>query len=111
MSVDLYNWPAEYLVKSSDGRVPDYKVDLDTYDGNGFCDCPHFKFKFAPLLDRGARPGDSTRCKHIRQAMLLFAALILENLYDTKKSTLETVRRRQIGEGINTTKIHQKSLN
>lgn len=45
-----------------------YQVRLEEFRGNGDCECPHFECRLKPLLEKGAEPGDATRCKHILEA-------------------------------------------
>jgi hypothetical protein len=67
--VQPVNLPFTYLVKSSRRWVMPYHVDLQAYRCNGACDCPDFQMRHEPLLVRGAKAGDATRCKHIKRAM------------------------------------------
>lgn len=66
-------WPIEgeprrFHVESDElGREP-FLVDLDEYNGNGWCGCEDFEFRRQPLLERGAEPG-TERCKHIECAL------------------------------------------
>lgn len=52
----------------SDAGKPDWTVDLGWYEGNGKCDCPHFRCKIEPDLVKGSEPSERTECKHIKAA-------------------------------------------
>lgn len=40
-------------------------VDMDEYDGIGWCACEDFQFRHQPLLEQGKRSVE-LRCRHIR---------------------------------------------
>ena len=55
-----------YVDSSMRGEDP-YLVDLEEYDANGKCNCPHFTIRLEPDLVRGINRGFA-QCKHIRAA-------------------------------------------
>ena len=55
-----------YVESESEPEFPRL-VDLEEYDGVGWCSCPHFTFRCQPNLERGDR-GTELRCKHILAA-------------------------------------------
>lgn len=59
-----YNPPTQFLVESFSGESP-YLVDISNYNGNGQCDCTHFKTRLEPRLSRGEGPSPELQCKHI----------------------------------------------
>jgi|SRR6267154_3854988 len=78
MSKRPVRYPGErsrWLVPStSQPAVPNF-VDMDEYDGVGFCSCEDFQFRKQPILERGQKNGqklwvigdkDIFRCKHLR---------------------------------------------
>jgi len=54
----------------------EYLVDLDEYDGNGWCGCQHFEFRLAPRLEEGERNHFSLRCKHIVDAIAFWQSYV-----------------------------------
>jgi hypothetical protein len=67
MQVQLLDPPLRWHVVGDSGKPP-YLVDMFEYDGNGRCDCAHFRCVLTALLDAGKR-GESYQCKHIRLVM------------------------------------------
>ncbi len=65
----------------SDENEPDYLVDLLPYDGNGWCDCDHFRIRLNKALSAGSRAPaeepDRYRCKHIKRARRKMAFAML----------------------------------
>ncbi len=61
----------------SHSRNIDHLVDLENYGGNGSCTCEHFTFTLERILQKGAKPGDEWRCKHIIQARAALADLLI----------------------------------
>jgi hypothetical protein len=57
-----------YHVTSRSRTGVEHVVDLELYDGNGACSCENFTYRLEPALKAGAKPGDSWRCRHIREA-------------------------------------------
>lgn len=57
-----------FHVPSSSSPDP-YLVDLDEFDGNGFCGCLHFENRMLPKLaeaqERRTKVDQPLRCKHI----------------------------------------------
>lgn len=57
-----------YYVKINSGG--EYLVDMDEFDGNGWCGCPDFTYTHLPnlmkLQEEGYAKFPSSRCKHIR---------------------------------------------
>lgn len=54
--------------RANEGVEP-WLVDVEEFEMNGACDCCDFEFNHLPLLVRGAKPSDATRCWHIKQAL------------------------------------------
>lgn len=50
----------------SDSEDVPHFVDMDEYDGVGWCSCASHQFRCQPLLDRGDR-SPKTICKHIER--------------------------------------------
>jgi hypothetical protein len=58
-----------YMVDSTSKKDVQYAVELELYDGNGGCTCPHFSFRLEPYLRKGVRVSDDRlRCLHILEA-------------------------------------------
>ena len=66
----------------------EYLVDLDEYDGNGWCGCQDFAMRRMPRLERGIRNVAQCRCKHIRLARRFFKAY--EAYTDLEKNSHQT---------------------
>lgn len=56
--------------------IPPFLVDLAPWNGNGQCDCEHFRFQFEPGLTSGVIRG-AARCKHIVRARSYFCDEII----------------------------------
>lgn len=65
-----------FYVKSGSGD--EYLVDIEEYEGNGFCACRDFECRHQPALEREldatGRIGAHRRCKHIVMVMNHLAA-------------------------------------
>lgn len=61
---------ARWLVQSnSQPGVPVF-VDMDEYDGNGWCACEDFQFRKQPQLEASVRASDGTlQCRHIKAVL------------------------------------------
>lgn len=64
---------SRWLVPSASQPAYPVLVDMDEYDGVGFCGCEDFQFRHQPLLERGAAQvgalsgrKDLFRCKHLK---------------------------------------------
>src|SRR5213075_260312 len=73
---------ARWLVPSA--SKPEYPVlvDMDEYDGVGWCACEDFQFRHQPLLERGGHKAaalsgrkDLFRCKHLKAVVKEMARL------------------------------------
>lgn len=53
-----------YFVDGSNGE--EYLLELNAYDGNGFCSCRQFECMHQPYLERGDRT--IRQCKHLQRA-------------------------------------------
>ncbi len=88
--VVAYDHLLRYHVPSRRKGVAPYLVQLDSFDGNGECQCEHFAMRLEPLLRRGVPPDvavesglaevptwgtvdDALRCFHIHIAQLRLA--------------------------------------
>ena len=60
-----------------------YLCDLLEFDGNGKCDCDHFKFRLEPVLFRGYRE-TSLLCKHLKSAREAWATMVLRHMAKTE---------------------------
>ena len=70
--------PLRFYVPSR--TIPEHfqLVDLEEFNGNGFCSCEHFQYRLMPHLSRGSRRDEVFRCWHIRQARLYLADLVTD---------------------------------
>ncbi len=57
-----------FLVSSKTNSQREYLVDLEEWNGNGECSCPHFQFRIKPRLAKGEQPEDWSICYHIARA-------------------------------------------
>ena len=56
-------------------------VDLLVHRGNGACDCFHFLTRLKPEIGKdGWKPGDATRCPHIKAARGYLLDMFIEQL-------------------------------
>jgi len=79
---------SDLLVYWVDSRTPGqepHRVDLQRYNGNGRCDCEHFKFKLEKWLARRAVPAPSLECWHIRQAKRYFTFECLNRILEQRE--------------------------
>lgn len=67
-------------------------VDLTSYNGNGACGCENFERECQKHLEKGAKPADIYRCKHIRLARLWLGKQLLEHAI---KNQIQTDRARK----------------
>ena len=80
-----------------------YLVELDSYAGNGECNCMWFETQFRPLLSRGITPDkalasgairikpqcreqDVLRCKHIIEARHQFCTMVIQAMNRAKQT-------------------------
>lgn len=85
-----------YYVQS-ESLKDEYLVDLSAYAGNGQCDCPNFKYKLGPKLQKihpmDLAPNSVTMCKHIRAAREYLATevihLVMANESENVKEATE----------------------
>ena len=49
-----------------------HRVDLEEYNGNGWCGCEAFEFNFWKALEAGAERNPELQCYHIEQAKLAY---------------------------------------
>jgi hypothetical protein len=66
-----------YFIESESGKDA-YLVDLGFYNGNGKCDCLHFKTRLEPEIAKGSK--QVRRCKHIEKARETLADEVIEKL-------------------------------
>lgn len=71
----------------------EFMVDLLAHNGNGQCDCMHFRTRLAPEIERlrtegSFVPGPNTQCPHIaaadRDLLLMFKRSLAQQFPDTK---------------------------
>ncbi len=67
--VRLQGERSRWLVPSASQPSYPVLVDMDEYDGIGWCACEDFQFRKQPLLERGER-GPGLTCKHIEQVLI-----------------------------------------
>ncbi len=60
--------PMRFWVRSRTVGEEPWLVDLDEYDGSGWCSCPHYTFRCLPELSRRIGKGPNKRCWHLDQA-------------------------------------------
>lgn len=89
---DLCHWvtPVEgeltrFRVESRQINAGSYMVDLESYDGNGACGCPHFEFRYRGKLEAGHPPGPFTRCWHIEMAGAYLLQRTIAKLVEIQK--------------------------
>lgn len=69
MSATRYDSPLRFWVDSNSQHGVKYLVELDSYQGNGMCDCPHFRFRLQKMIEQpGVKPSNATRCVHLLTA-------------------------------------------
>jgi|6_EtaG_2_1085325.scaffolds.fasta_scaffold168186_2 hypothetical protein len=73
-----------FMVPSRNGEK-DYLVDLAEYDGNGSCNCSHFKFRLESKVKLGVKR--HMRCKHIVAARDYLASALIERMSDAEEKT------------------------
>lgn len=83
------------LVRSEHNPKRTYLVDLESYNGIGWCGCRDFETRRAPKIAelsaaQRRNAGDECRCKHLVVARRLRAEQILD---DIMKQRAEKVRR------------------
>ena len=87
MSARRYDSPLRFMVDSHTTEDVEYLVEINCYDWNGACACPHFTFRLEPLMKAGAKPSNATRCHHILEARDQFiedvGALIMKRQKET----------------------------
>lgn len=68
----MRHWEADRYFISVDGGE-EYLVELEAYEGVGWCNCRQFECVHQPLLERG----DPTirRCKHLHKAFVEYAQI------------------------------------
>lgn len=59
-----------YWVRSRTDPGLEYLIDIEAYDGNGWCACQKFEFKMWPALEDGAERSERLQCQHIVAAKL-----------------------------------------
>lgn len=78
---------SRWLVPSASQPAYPVLVDMDEYDGIGWCACEDFQFRHQPLLERGER-GTDKRCKHI--------LAVVEEIVRTEGLSVQEARRRGV---------------
>lgn len=63
LTVEPYEPPFRYWVRSGSKRDVKHLVDLEEFGGNGQCSCEQFRFRLQPRLAE-----ETARCKHILAA-------------------------------------------
>lgn len=82
------------LVESDDGQSQ-YLVDLESFWGNGQCDCRDFMCRKQPFLSKPVSQGgmrttdehdDSLRCKHIRFARQRLGNTLINTIINERQT-------------------------
>ena len=73
----------------------DYLVDLAEYDGNGSCNCSHFKFRLESKVKLGVER--RMRCKHIMAARDYLASALIERMSDAEEKMTEPNKQKAAG--------------
>jgi hypothetical protein len=99
-----------WLIPSESNPHESYVIQLDSFRGNGECQCQHFECRLRPLLSRfispeeavsrdlvklkkGMRVEDALRCKHIIDAQKRFACAMVNALSHARKAHTTQTRR------------------
>lgn len=81
----LFDPPFRIFVSSESDPDAEYLVDLESYDWNGQCGCPHFELRLESKLAAG-KPLDNPRCKHIDAARAFLVGLYFPMIHNIKLS-------------------------
>ena len=73
-----------YVDSRTPGEAP-WRVDLQRFNGAGFCDCPDFKYRKAKYLLRRAMPSESLECYHIKAAKRYFTFECLNRIIEKRE--------------------------
>lgn len=84
MTIKPYNGLTQYLVIPQSKGEEDYLVDIGFNKGNGKCSCLHFQCRLQPAFARTGKPGEDTRCKHIKAVRQKLAYDLLETFLHTE---------------------------
>lgn len=80
LPAELYDTALRFLVPSESDPHVKYLVELDSYGGNGMCNCQHFQMRLEPELRRGNPEKKILRCKHIGNARDELATVVIRSL-------------------------------
>ena len=111
----MYDGPLRYLCSSRSDPNAEYLVELDSYRGNGQCDCEWFRFKLEQFLKSGMPPeqavveghvsltvkktgevkhmADALRCAHLIEARRQFADDNIPKFHAIAKKQADEARR------------------
>jgi hypothetical protein len=107
-----YDDALRWIIPSDSNPHESYVVELDSYKGNGECQCKWFECRMRPLLARGLTPEiavaegliklkadqrveDALRCKHILDAQKRFACAMVGALSNVRKEHAKAARQKQ----------------
>lgn len=99
-----------WIIPSRTNPHESYVVELDSYAGNGECQCKWFETQFRPLLSRRVTPADAVqagmvrlkkgeavedalRCWHIKEAQKRFACAMVGALAAARKAHEKVLRK------------------
>lgn len=83
-----------YYVTSERNPETQYLVDVESYWGNGWCDCPDFRVKCEPFLSRGRKNFVGVaRCKHILAAREFAAYEQLDLVLTMRRKFFEKLKK------------------
>jgi hypothetical protein len=107
-----YDDALRWIIPSDSNPHESYVVELDSYRGNGICQCKHFVCRMEPILARGLTPEiavaegliklkadqrieDALRCKHILDAQKRFACAMVGALSTARKQQAKAARQQR----------------
>lgn len=63
-------------------------VDIFANGFVGQCDCPHFRFRIQPDIERGIKPNGSQQCYHVKRARECFIEIQMRAMWslDNRKA-------------------------
>lgn len=83
-----------FWVPSDKAKEKPYLVDVCALDGNGACDCIHFRCRLEPHIKRD-RNGMPLRCKHIVRARSFVLDTMIADINLKEKAAAHAIRHHQ----------------
>ena len=96
MSVRRYDNPLRYMVDSHSDENVQHLVEIDAYNGNGRCACPHFTFRLEKQMTPDAKPSNATRCHHIIEAREYLLDEFIKLIKKQQKSNGSAKQEKQV---------------